>query len=117
MGRLAAGRMLKRTGQGSQRCEPDRCRIAAGYGPDSLLAAFAAAAAHGARQSRHAMRRRRLPSHLFAMDTSALFTDLHAGRLETADGAWQFGRKGVRPPLDRWIAKLWELDGSCPPAR
>jgi AraC-like DNA-binding protein len=51
------------------------------------------------------------------MDTSALFAELHAGRLETADGVWQFGRKSVRPPLDRWIAKLWELDGSCPPAR
>ncbi|MGH8187170.1 MAG: helix-turn-helix domain-containing protein [Steroidobacteraceae bacterium] len=51
------------------------------------------------------------------MDTSAFFAELHAGRLETADGAWQFARKSARPPLDRWIAKLWELDGSCPPAR
>jgi AraC-like DNA-binding protein len=42
---------------------------------------------------------------------------VRAGRLATPDGAWRFAAKVPRPPLDRWILKLWELDGACPPAR
>ena len=37
--------------------------------------------------------------------------------LTTPDGAWQFAIKEPRPPLDRWVSKLWELDGTAPPAR
>jgi AraC-like DNA-binding protein len=51
------------------------------------------------------------------MDTSVLLCEARAGRLTTPDGAWQFAAKMPRPPLDRWIGKLWELEGSCPPAR
>jgi hypothetical protein len=51
------------------------------------------------------------------MDTSVLLFDARGGRLATPDGAWQFALKAPRPPLDRWIARLWELDGSCAPSR
>jgi AraC-like DNA-binding protein len=54
---------------------------------------------------------------LKAMDTAVLLFETRAGRLTTADGAWQFAMKVPRPPLDRWIGKLWELDGGCAPAR
>lgn len=54
---------------------------------------------------------------LNSMDTSVLLFEARAGRLTTPDGAWQFAVKTPRPPLDRWISKLWELDGGCPPAR
>jgi hypothetical protein len=37
--------------------------------------------------------------------------------LTTPDGAWQFAIKEPRPPLGRWVSKLWELDGTAPPAR
>ena len=47
------------------------------------------------------------------MDTSVL----HAGRIATPDGAWQFAVQVPRPPFARWIGRLWELDGGCPPAR
>ena len=47
------------------------------------------------------------------MDTHVL----HAGRLTTPDGAWQFAVQVPRPPLGRWVGRLWELDGGCPPAR
>jgi len=47
------------------------------------------------------------------MDTHVL----HAGRLTIPDGAWQFAVHVPRPPLDRWIGRLWELDSGCPPAR
>jgi AraC-like DNA-binding protein len=51
------------------------------------------------------------------MDASVLLFETRAGRLTTPDGAWQFAMKLPRPPLDRWVSKLWELDGACPPAR
>lgn len=51
------------------------------------------------------------------MDTAVLLFETRAGRLTTPDGGWQFAIKSPRPPLDRWIGKLWELDGGCPPAR
>ncbi len=51
------------------------------------------------------------------MDTSVLLFEARAGRLTTPDGAWQLAVKLPRPPLDRWIGRLWELDGGCPPAR
>src|SRR5688500_6534392 len=51
------------------------------------------------------------------MDTSVLLFGTRAGRLATADGAWRFAANIPRPPLDRWIVRLWELDGECPPAR
>ena len=51
------------------------------------------------------------------MDTAVLLFETRAGRLTTPDGAWQFAMKVPRPPFDRWIGKLWELDGGCPPAR
>jgi AraC-like DNA-binding protein len=51
------------------------------------------------------------------MDTAVLLFETRAGRLTTLDGVWQFAMKVPRPPLDRWIGKLWELDGGCPPAR
>jgi AraC-like DNA-binding protein len=51
------------------------------------------------------------------MDASVLLFETRAGRLTTPDGAWQFAIKEPRPPLDRWVSKLWELDGSAPPAR
>jgi AraC-like DNA-binding protein len=51
------------------------------------------------------------------MDTAVLLFETCAGRLTTPDGGWQFATKVPRPPLDRWIGKLWELDGGCPPAR
>ena len=54
---------------------------------------------------------------LAAMDTSVLLFEARAGRLTTPYGAWQFAVKIPRPPLDRWLGKLWELDGGCPPAR
>jgi AraC-like DNA-binding protein len=50
------------------------------------------------------------------MDTGLLF-ETHASRLTTPDGTWQFATKLPRPPLDRWVGKLWELDGAGPPAR
>ena len=40
---------------------------------------------------------------LKAMDTAVLLFETRAGRLTTADGAWQFAMKVPRPPLDRWI--------------
>jgi AraC-like DNA-binding protein len=54
---------------------------------------------------------------LGSMDTSVLLVNAYVGRLTTLDGTWQFAVKAPRPPLDRWIRKLWELDGGCPPAR
>ncbi len=51
------------------------------------------------------------------MDASVLLFETRAGRLTTPDGAWQFAIKEPRPPLDRWVSKLWELDGTAPPAR
>lgn len=50
---------------------------------------------------------------LVRMDTPVL----HAGRIATADGAWQCTVKMLRSPFDRWMSRLWELDGGCPPAR
>lgn len=37
--------------------------------------------------------------------------------LTTPDGAWRFAIEEPRAPLDRWVSKLWELDGAAPPAR
>jgi AraC-like DNA-binding protein len=51
------------------------------------------------------------------MDTSVLLFEARAGRLTTSDGSWQFALKLPRPPLDRWLSKLWELNGTAPPAR
>jgi AraC-like DNA-binding protein len=51
------------------------------------------------------------------MDASVLLFETHAGRLTTPDGEWQFAIKEPRPPLDRWVSNLWELDGTAPPAR
>src|SRR5688572_17143136 len=51
------------------------------------------------------------------MDASVLLFDTRAGRLTTPDGAWQLAIKEPRPPLDRWVSKLWELDGAAPAAR
>lgn len=51
------------------------------------------------------------------MDASVLLFETRAGRLTTPDGAWQFAIKEPRPSLDRWVGKLWELDGTAPPAR
>lgn len=51
------------------------------------------------------------------MDTSVLLFETRAGRLTTPDGVWQFASKEPRQPLDRWVSKLWELDGTAPPAR
>jgi AraC-like DNA-binding protein len=50
------------------------------------------------------------------MDASVLLFETRAGRLTTPDGAWGFASKEPRPPLDRWVRKLWELDGTAPPA-
>jgi AraC-like DNA-binding protein len=54
---------------------------------------------------------------LAPMDASVLLFETRAGRLTTPDGAWQFAINEPRPPLDRWVSKLWELDGTAPPAR
>jgi hypothetical protein len=37
--------------------------------------------------------------------------------LTTPDGAWRFAIKQTRAALDRWVKKLWELDGAAAPAR
>jgi AraC-like DNA-binding protein len=50
------------------------------------------------------------------MRTTDAFSRATVGVLETADGAWRYAVKTPRPPCNRWIAKLWELDGACPPA-
>ncbi len=51
------------------------------------------------------------------MDASVLLFETRAGRLTTPDSVWQFASKEPRPLLDRWVSKLWELDGTAPPAR
>jgi hypothetical protein len=51
------------------------------------------------------------------MRTTDAFSRATGGVLETADGAWRYAVKTPRPACNRWVTKLWELDGACPPAR
>lgn len=48
---------------------------------------------------------------------SSVFFRSTAGTLVTADGVWRCAQKLACAPVDRWILKLWEIDGACPPAR